>query len=109
MPCRSLTAFVRYIGIHCVGRGYAPFLSAHFGVRDGGSCFARSPCRRWASVFGSRSCYEKNGGGFLSPSPFPVLVEPVPYLDGEAHEGDGEGDFHGDGGYIHRRLEVRKG
>ena len=39
---------------------------------------------------------EKTGAGF-APSPSPVLVEPVPYLDEEANEGDGEGDFHGDG------------
>lgn len=46
-----------------------------------------------------RVAKKKDGGGLLSPSPSPspVLVEPVPYLDDEAHEGDGEGNFHGDG------------
>ena len=64
------------------------------------------PRLRWASVavpvrvaknVPVRVAKKKDGGGFLFPSPSPVLVEPVPYLDDEAHEGDGEGDFHGDG------------
>ena len=57
-----------------------------------------APRLRWASVaVPVRVAKKKDGGGFLFPSPSPVLVEPVPYLDDEAHEGDGEGDFHGDG------------
>lgn len=64
---------------------------------DGGSYSAR-PRLRWASVaIPVRVAKKKDGGGLLSPSPSPVLVKPVPYLDDEAHEGDGEGDFHGDG------------
>ena len=57
-----------------------------------------APRLRWASVaVPVRVAKKKDGGGVLFPSLSPVLVEPVPYLDDEAHEGDGEGDFHGDG------------
>lgn len=82
---------------HCVGREYAPFLSAHFVVRGRWILFRPFSLSAMGVVSRSRSCYEKKRGGFLFPSPFPVLVKPVPYLDDEAHEGDGEGGFHGDG------------
>lgn len=83
--------------IHCVWRECAPFLSAHFGMRRRWILFRPFPVcegRRLPFPFVLR---KKDGGGLLSPSPSPVLVEPVPYLDDEAHEGDGEGNFHGDG------------
>ena len=82
---------------HCVGREYAPFLSAHFGMRGRWILFCPSLVCDEASVPVPVRVAKKNGGGFLFPSPSPVLVEPVPYLDDEAHEGDGEGDVHGDG------------
>ena len=77
----------------------AVFVSSFRSVRRG-SCFAHSQSAggcRFPFPLPFPSVLRKNGGGFLSPSPSPVLVEPVPYLDDEAHEGDGEGDFHGDG------------
>lgn len=94
----SLSHCVRSLYRHSLrGAGIRAVFVSSF--RDAGTVDPVSPVlsvcdgRRFPFPF----VFAKNGGGFLFPSPSPVLVEPIPYLDDEAHEGDGEGDFHGDG------------